>query len=111
MTGEIDLLGKVMPVGGIKEKTMAARRSNVTCLVFPKGNKRDFDELPDHLKAGLDVHFAETYDDVVRSRSSAAPAPAFGSFAFAQLSHPLSPVFLSPIPPAPLQFKVIFPPE
>ena len=66
MTGEIDLLGKVMPVGGIREKTMAARRSNITCLVFPKANKRDFDELPDHLKAGLDVHFAENYEQVVR---------------------------------------------
>ena len=66
LTGEIDLLGKVLPVGGIKEKTMAARRSGVKCLVFPITNKRDFDELPDHLKEGLEVHFAETYSDVVR---------------------------------------------
>ena len=64
MTGEIDLLGTVMPVGGIKEKTMAARRSGVTCLIFPKNNKRDFDELPEHLKEGLEVHFAATYADV-----------------------------------------------
>jgi ATP-dependent Lon protease len=66
MTGEIDLIGTVLPVGGIKEKTMAARRSGVKCLVFPKANKRDFDELPAHLREGLDVHFAGTYADVFR---------------------------------------------
>lgn len=42
-------------MGGIKEKTIAARRSNIQCLVFPQGNKRDFDELPDYLKDGLEV--------------------------------------------------------
>lgn len=51
-------------MGGIKEKTIAARRSHITCLVFPAGNKRDFDELPAYLKEGLEVHFAETYSDV-----------------------------------------------
>jgi Lon-like ATP-dependent protease len=64
MTGEVSLLGKVLPVGGIKEKTMAARRAGVKCLVFPVANKRDFDELPDHLKEGLEVHYASTYADV-----------------------------------------------
>lgn len=42
-------------MGGIKEKTIAARRAGVQCLVFPQGNKRDFDELPDYLKDGLEV--------------------------------------------------------
>ena len=51
-------------MGGIKEKTIAARRAGVTCLVFPKGNRRDYDELPDYLKNGLEVHFAATYTDV-----------------------------------------------
>lgn len=46
---------QVLPVGGIKEKTIAARRAGVQCLVFPQGNKRDFEELPDHLKDGLEV--------------------------------------------------------
>lgn len=66
MTGEIDLLGSVLPVGGIKEKTMAARRAGVKCLIFPKNNKRDFDELPNHLKENLEVYFAATYDDVYK---------------------------------------------
>ncbi|CAN0180341.1 unnamed protein product [Ascophyllum nodosum] len=64
MTGELSLTGKVLPVGGIKEKTIAARRAGVQCLVFPQGNKRDFDELPDYLKDGLEVHFANQYRDV-----------------------------------------------
>lgn len=42
-------------MGGIKEKTIAARRAGVQCLVFPQGNKRDFEELPDYLKEGLEV--------------------------------------------------------
>lgn len=46
---------KVLPVGGIKEKTIAARRAGVQCLVFPHGNKRDFEELPDYLKDGLEA--------------------------------------------------------
>ena len=46
---------QVLPVGGIKEKTIAARRAGVQCLVFPQGNKRDFDELPDYLKDGLEA--------------------------------------------------------
>ena len=64
MTGEVSLTGKVLPVGGIKEKTMAARRAGIKCIVFPAENKRDFDELPDYLKEGLDVAFASDYADV-----------------------------------------------
>ena len=64
MTGEISLTGKVLPVGGIKEKTMAARRAGIKCIVFPSGNKRDFDEMPEYLKEGLEVHFADEYSTV-----------------------------------------------
>ncbi len=64
MTGEISLTGKVLPVGGIREKTMAAKRAGVTCLVFPEANKRDFEELPEYLKEGLEVHFADDYSKV-----------------------------------------------
>jgi len=64
MTGEMSLTGKVLPVGGIREKTMAAKRAGVTCLVFPEANKRDCDELPEYLKEGLEVHFADDYSKV-----------------------------------------------
>lgn len=64
MTGEISLTGKVLPVGGIKEKVMAARRAGITEIVLPAANKRDFDEIPQYLKDGLDVHYAEDYGQV-----------------------------------------------
>nr|WP_194848175.1 endopeptidase La [Candidatus Neptunochlamydia vexilliferae] len=66
MTGELTLTGKVLPIGGLKEKLIAAKRSKLKILIFPKDNKRDYDELPDYLKKGLKVHFVDTYDDVFK---------------------------------------------
>lgn len=56
---------QVLPVGGIKEKTIAARRANCHFLVFPYGNKRDFEELPDYLKEGLEA--SESIDPPARA--------------------------------------------
>ena len=64
MTGEISLTGKVIAVGGIKEKIMGARRAGITCVVMPAACERDYDELPAYLKEGLEVHFAEDYSTV-----------------------------------------------
>ena len=64
MTGEISLTGKVLPVGGIKEKVMGARRAGIKCLVLPAANQRDFDEIPEYLKEGLEVHYADDYSTV-----------------------------------------------
>ena len=64
MTGELTLTGQVLPVGGIKEKLIAAKRLGIKTAILPADNKRDFDELPKAIKAGLKVHFAETYADV-----------------------------------------------
>lgn len=66
MTGELTLTGKVLPIGGVKEKVIAAKRSGVKTLVFPQENKRDFDELPAYIKKGLKVHFVDHYDEVFR---------------------------------------------
>ncbi len=65
MTGELTLTGLVMPIGGLKEKTIAAKRAKVKHLIFPDGNQKDFDELPAHIKKGLTPHFVRTFDDVV----------------------------------------------
>lgn len=67
MTGELSLVGKVLPVGGIKEKVIAAKRAGVTTIVLPLGNQRDFDELDEYLRNDLEVHFADYYDDVFRA--------------------------------------------
>ena len=66
MTGEITLTGQVLPVGGIREKVIAARRSAIYELILPQANQRDFDELPDFLKEGMTVNFARTYQDVAK---------------------------------------------
>lgn len=64
MTGELTLTGQVLPVGGIREKVIAARRSDIFELILPDANKRDYEELPDYLKEGMTVHFAKRYRDV-----------------------------------------------
>ncbi|KAI3525656.1 hypothetical protein L1887_04622 [Cichorium endivia] len=64
MTGEVTLTGRVLPIGGVKEKTIAARRSGVKTIIFPLANKRDFDELAPNVKEGLDVHFVDDYNQI-----------------------------------------------
>jgi ATP-dependent Lon protease len=64
MTGELTLTGQVLAVGGIREKVIAARRSQIMELILPAANKKDFEELPDYLREGINVHFARTYRDV-----------------------------------------------
>ena len=65
MTGELTLTGRVLGVGGIREKLIAARRSGLTALIFPKDNQRDYDELPDYLKKDLEVFFVDHFDEVL----------------------------------------------
>ncbi|MDH5172475.1 MAG: endopeptidase La, partial [Gammaproteobacteria bacterium] len=64
MTGELTLTGQVLPVGGIREKVIAARRSKIMELILPHANRRDFEELPGYLREGINVHFARTFREV-----------------------------------------------
>jgi ATP-dependent Lon protease len=64
MTGEITLRGKVLSVGGIKEKVMAAQRANIKTVLLPEGNRKDLTEVPDEVKEGLNFVFAERVEDV-----------------------------------------------
>jgi ATP-dependent Lon protease len=64
MTGELTLTGKVLPVGGIREKIIAARRSRVMEVILPETNRGEFEELPDYIRAGMTVHFAKQYREV-----------------------------------------------
>eukprot|EP00440_Ansanella_granifera_P048481 gb/GFBE01052525.1/.p1 GENE.gb/GFBE01052525.1/~~gb/GFBE01052525.1/.p1 ORF type:complete len:1025 (+),score=286.21 gb/GFBE01052525.1/:1-3075(+) len=66
MTGELTLMGKVLKVGGIKEKVIAARREGVKTLLLPRQNEADYVELKEYLRAGLTAHFVDHYDDVYR---------------------------------------------
>jgi len=66
MTGELTLMGKVLKVGGIKEKVIAARREGVKTLLMPRQNEADYVELKEYLRAGLTAHFVDHYDDIYR---------------------------------------------
>ncbi len=66
MTGELTLTGKVLPIGGVREKTIAARRVKVFELIFPAENKKDFDELPGYIKEGVTAHFVNYFDEVLK---------------------------------------------
>ncbi len=66
MTGELTLTGEVLPIGGVREKLIAARRTGVKEVVLPAGNERDVNELPKHIVKGLKIHFASRYDDVFK---------------------------------------------
>jgi len=66
MTGELTLTGRVLPIGGVREKTIAARRVKVFELIFPGENKKDFNELPEYLKKGITVHFVDYFEDIIK---------------------------------------------
>ncbi|KAG0188860.1 ATP-dependent Lon protease pim1 [Apophysomyces sp. BC1034] len=66
MTGELTLTGKVLKIGGLKEKTIAAKRSKVNTILFPKDNQSDWDELPEHIKEGMTGVPVDHYDDVFK---------------------------------------------
>lgn len=84
MTGEITLRGQVLPIGGLKEKLLAAHRGGITTIIIPKENERDLKEIPDNIKADLDIHCVKWIDEVLElalvrmpeplPESSAAPA-------------------------------------
>jgi len=90
MTGELTLTGQVLPIGGVKEKTIAARRAGLKTLIFPAANRQDFEELPDYLRQGLDVHFVKNYPEVfaIAFGSTASPGSRPGKRPAPQTRHP-----------------------
>jgi ATP-dependent Lon protease len=79
MTGEITLRGRVLPVGGLKEKILAAKRAKLSSVILPKRNKKDLEEIPKHLLRDLQFVFADTMDEVIRAslrRPAAARRPS-----------------------------------
>jgi ATP-dependent Lon protease len=65
MTGEITLTGRVLPVGGIKEKVLAAHRNHLSEIILPTGNEKDREDLPQEILRQLTIHLVETIDDVL----------------------------------------------
>jgi ATP-dependent Lon protease len=83
MTGEITLRGKVLPIGGVKEKLLAAHRAGVKTILVPKDNEKDLADIPKNVLDTLDVHLVSTMDEVLKIA----------------LEGPLTPLPPSPEPP------------
>jgi ATP-dependent Lon protease len=66
MTGEITLRGKVLPIGGLKEKLLAALRAGIFEVILPKANEKDVSELPDNIKNSMKLHFVDQMDEVLQ---------------------------------------------
>jgi len=73
MTGEITLRGQVLPVGGIKEKVLAAHRSGLKTVILPVRNEADLEDLPDEVRQGMSFVFAESVDDVLKASLESFP--------------------------------------
>ncbi len=71
MTGELTLSGLVMPIGGVKEKLIAARRAGVKTVILPEENRADYEDLDQRIAGGITPHFVRTFDEV---RSACFPA-------------------------------------
>jgi ATP-dependent Lon protease len=75
MTGEINLRGEVLPIGGLKEKLLAARRSGLKEVVIPQENEKDLTEIPAQIKDPLTIHPVETIDQVLELALEHMPEP------------------------------------
>ncbi|MBN2107967.1 MAG: endopeptidase La [Deltaproteobacteria bacterium] len=76
MTGEITLRGKVLPIGGLKEKVLAAKRAGITTVILPRLNKKDLDETPDVVKADMTFVFVDRIDEAIKAALVAELRPA-----------------------------------
>jgi ATP-dependent Lon protease len=76
MTGEITLRGKVLPIGGLKEKLLAARRAGITRVIYPAGNQKDLHDVPSEVIDGLTLQPARTVDEALQAALLPGPGPA-----------------------------------
>ena len=75
MTGEITLRGKVLPIGGVKEKLLAAHRHMILTVLLPRDNEKDLDDIPDYARDTMTIKFVETMDEVLRYALERTPEP------------------------------------
>jgi ATP-dependent Lon protease len=65
MTGELSLVGNVLPIGGLKEKVIAARRNKIKEIIYQKANEKDLEEVPEHIRKGITFHAVQRMDEVI----------------------------------------------
>jgi ATP-dependent Lon protease len=75
MTGEITLRGKVLPIGGVKEKLLAAHRAGIRTLILPRDNEKDLADVPVEIQSDFAIHFVETMDEVLKVALTRSPVP------------------------------------
>ena len=93
MTGEITLRGLVLPIGGLKEKTLAAQRAGIRHVIVPKRNEKDMPDIPEEVTKGLAWHFVENVDEVLEvALGAAATEMANGAPARRKPEKPLKPM-------------------
>ena len=76
MTGEITLRGKVLPVGGIKDKVLAAYRAGIRSIILSAENEKDLDELPEEIRTSMEFHLVNNMDEVIKVALESVPAAA-----------------------------------
>ena len=89
MTGEITLRGKVLPIGGLKEKLLAAHRAGLFEIILPKDNEKDLAEVPENLRTAMKMHFVDTMDQVLQLALESAP-PQIEELAGQPIAPPLT---------------------
>jgi ATP-dependent Lon protease len=87
MTGEVTLRGRVLPIGGLKEKLVAARRMGITRIIIPHANARELSEVSEDTRAGLEVHPVSTMDEVLSVALRGAPADVAAGLPQEQVTH------------------------
>ncbi len=88
MTGEITLRGKVLPIGGLKEKLLAAHRAGLFEVILPRDNEKDVAEVPENLRTAMKLHFVDTMDQVLQIALE-SPLPSLGED---EAAHPIAPL-------------------
>ncbi|MCM2279678.1 MAG: endopeptidase La [Oligoflexia bacterium] len=100
MTGELSLQGKVLPVGGIKEKVLAARRAGVTTLILPKLNEKDLAEVPDYALKGMTIHLVSRVEEALKLALEEKGAPKYKKPAVLRSDRRLTKAPRKGVPPA-----------